>query len=318
MMKRTSALYYLSWAVILLILLTALFGPMLKPHGISDEDKLPRFKQEINGKIQHFEAPFPPSSQFVLGTDHRGFDLVSLMLTGLKYTLGTVLLLTLLRFLFAGPWGLWVGITGKGAGFLRSMHWLLSAVPAVLLLYPPLAAMYFGLGLNMGSKADPYYLTLFNIVYFGSVTLLGVIPLAAQVAERARFYNDKQYVEVSRVMGGSVFHRIVRHLLPNMRLELLFMSLSELVHVIFLIGQLAVFKIVVGGSEKMDWDDFGLAVSVSSTGEWVSMLSYGMEYVRLYPWIPLTTVACLFFLILSIQLFLSQLKKRFGGTAEAK
>lgn len=317
-MKKTSALYYFSWALILIILFTALFGAMLKPHGISEADKLQGMKERIDGVDKYTPAPLPPSSTFVLGTDHRGFDLASLLLNGLKYTLILVLLLTLLRLLFAVPWGLWVGTTGKSKEILRSTHWVFSAVPAVLLLYPPLAAVYFGLGLNAGAKADPHYLQLFNILYLALVTVLGVIPLAAQVAERARFYNDKQYVEVSRVMGGTIFHRILRHLVPNMRLELLFMSLSELVHVIFLVGQLAVFGIIPAGSEFMELDDFGLSATVTSTGEWVAMLSYGIEYVRLYPWIPLTTIACVSFLTLSIQLFLSQLKKRFSGVAESK
>ncbi|WP_161793337.1 hypothetical protein [Cohnella kolymensis] len=109
MMKRTPALYYLSWALVLVILLTAVFGDMIKPHGTSEADKLARIKQEMNGKSEYSQAPFPPSSNFMLGTDHRGFDLVSLMLAGLKYTLGTVLLLTLLRFSFSrglGAYGL--------------------------------------------------------------------------------------------------------------------------------------------------------------------------------------------------------------------
>ncbi|KIL37040.1 hypothetical protein SD71_05125 [Cohnella kolymensis] len=315
MRQRPTRLYYFSWAVIVLILLTAIFGGMIKPHGITDADKINLLKQQQNNQITYQKPPLPPGSTFLLGTDHRGYDLLSLLLNGLKYTLAIVLALTLLRMLFGTAWGLWVGVSGKGAFMLRAVHKVTSTVPAFLFIYPPVSGMYAALGLFFGSRANAESVMLFTVIFVLMVTFFGVIPLAYQVAERARYYNDKQYVEVSRLMGGSILHRTIRHILPNMRLELLFTTLSEFVQVIFLIGQLAVFNIIVWGSERIDLDDVGVeAVNLTSHGEWVSLLTYGMTYVRSYPWIIVSAAAALSLLVLSVQLFLNQLKKRFDGT----
>lgn len=131
------------------------------------------------------------------------------------------------------------------------MHRVISAVPAFLFLYPPLVGMFFGLGLNEVNKADPHDLMLFTIVYFVMMTVLGIFPLAYQIKERSSFYNRKPYVETSRLMGSSTLHIIVRHILSSMRLELLYMAISEFIIVLFLMGQLAIFNIIIGGSETL-------------------------------------------------------------------
>ncbi|TFE31510.1 ABC transporter permease subunit [Cohnella luojiensis] len=170
---------------------------------------------------------------------------MSLLMNGLKYTLALSGLLTLLRFFFALPLGLWSGITGRGRGFLRAMQWVISAVPAFLLLFPTLGGMFFGLGLNEKS-AEPQDMMLFMIVFLLLVTIHGVFPLAYQISERAQFYNQKPYVEASRLMGSSFFHRIVTHILSSMRLELVFTLISEFILILFLMGQLAIFNIILG------------------------------------------------------------------------
>lgn len=320
-MRRSGPLYYFSWLIIIVILLIAVFGSLLKPHGISQADQIEYRKQQIDGKTQYQTPPFRPDSNFLLGSTHLGHDLLSLLLNGLKYTLVIITALTALRIVFAIPWGLWAGMTGKGGRFLRLLHFVTSSAPAFLFVYPPLATMYYGFGLDTASKVDAHSLIIFNVLYFVMLTFFGLIPLAYQVSERAQYYNDKQYVEVSRLMGGSLLHRTLRHIVPNMKLELLFAGLSEFVQVIFLVGQLAVFKIMFGGSERMQWDDgqperqdaMIVIMHVPQKGEWASMLAYGVEYVRMYPWIIISAASCLFLLILSVQMFINQLKKRFAS-----
>lgn len=312
-MRKTTVSFYFSCGLIVLIVFSALFGGLLKPHGISEKDQWGILEQVRGGHISQVSPPLAPNSTFLLGTDHRGYDILSLLLNGLKYTLGIAILLILLRFLIALPWGLWTGTTGRGAGFLRSMQWMLSAVPAFIFLYPPLAGLYNGLGLGLSNQADSSFMLLFTLVYIGLITFIGVFPLAYQLAERARYFNDKLYVDVSLLMGGSNRHRIIRHILPNMRVELLFTFLSEFVQVLFLMGQLAVFKVVIGGSDMLQWDDRYL-IDIPRTGEWMALFAYGSEYIRQHPWIMLSAGISLLFLILSVQLFLYQLKKRVGGS----
>lgn len=313
MIKRSSSAFYLSIALIVLILLVAIFGTWLKPHGIAPEDKINMIQYQQDGKTRYNIPPFSPNSTFLLGTDHRGFDMLSLLLNGLKYTLGTTLALTLLRFVIALPWGLWSGTTGRGWGVLKAMQWVVASVPAFVFLFPPLAGMYFGLRLDQWVKADAHYKMLFSATFVVLVTFIGVFPLAHQIAERTRYYNDKLFIEASRLMGGSVVHRTIRHLIPCMRNEMTFMFLSEFMQVLFLLGQLAVFNIVLGGTETIGDSDAGYSITITTSGEWLSLIAYGSRYIRLHPWIILSVGTSFALLFLSLQFFLSQLKRRYGG-----
>jgi|GEM_PF-2926628 len=316
MPKRSSKLFYVACMVILFIVCIAAFGGILKPHGLTNEDKVLLFKKVIDGNMKFETPPYAPHSPYLLGSDHRGYDMLSLLLNGLKYTLVNAALLTALRFIFATPLGMWVGVTGNGSRVLRVMQWVISAVPAFLFLYPPLVGMFFGLGLNDVSKANPRDLMLFTTVYYGMVTFLGIFPLAYQMAERTRYYNRKIFVSASRLMGGSRLHRIVKHIHPNIRLELLYMGISEFIAVLFLMGQLAIFNIIIGGSDtlvmvdKLAPGEVPYMIYLTTTGEWTSMIAYGAKYMKIYPHIVIESGIAFALLILSLQFFLHQFKKR--------
>lgn len=315
-MKRTSMAYYCSLGLIIIWLLLMLFGSWLKPYSITPDHKINMIQYQEDGKTRYAKPPFAPNGTFLLGTDHRGYDLLSLLLNGLKYTLGIALTLTVLRFIIALPWGLWTGTTGRGRGILSSMQWAISSVPAFIFLFPPLAGMYYGLRLDQGDKADPYYMMLFTVLFLIMVTFIGVFPLAHQIVDRAGYYNERMFVEASRLMGGSVLHRTVRHLIPCMRNELSFIFLSDFIQVLFLMGQLAVFNILLGGMETIGDDDIGYFINITITGEWSSLIAYGARYIRLHPWIILSVGASFAALLLSLQFFLSQLKRRYGRERE--
>lgn len=312
MRKRPSKAFYMSIAFVVLILLVMIFGTWLKPHGISPEDKINMIQYQEDGKTRYSIPPYAPNSTFWLGTDHRGYDMLSLLLNGLKYTLGTALGLTLLRFVFALPWGLWSGMTDKGRGLLGSLQWAVAAVPAFIFLYPPLAGMYYGLRLDLGTKADPHNKLLFTVTFIILITVIGIFPLAHQIADRTRYYRSKMFIEASRLMGGSFWHRTLRHIVPSMRNEMMFIFLSEFMQVLFLLGQLAVFHIVLGGTEMIGDEEAGYSITISTSGEWLSLIAYGSHYIRLHPWIILSSGTSFATLFLSLQFFLSQLKRRYG------
>src|SRR5262249_935133 len=98
-MKRTSKWFYFPCFLILFIVLLAAFGSLVKPHGLTEADRIRLVIERVDGVLTYEGAPLTPRSEFWLGTDHRGFDLLSLLLNGLKYTLLYAALLTALRFL---------------------------------------------------------------------------------------------------------------------------------------------------------------------------------------------------------------------------
>lgn len=293
--------YRLAWGMMLLLAFVVVFGSYLMPHEITPEHKIALYNQEVDGVMKKLPPPIAPNSEFWFGTDHRGYDVLSLLLNGAKYTLGFALLATILRFVIALPLGLYSGATRRGRGVLATLHLVTSSVPALLFLFP---TMY---GLN--SMLPPEST---GKILFALVVGIGVFQVANQFAERADFYSGKLYIEASRTMGASTSRIVFRHFVPHLRPEILFAFLSEFVQVLFLLGQLAVVRIFLGGGELFVIDDGPplVQITLTTSGEWGGMISYGISSLRSYPWILAFSGLVFTLSVLIVSFFAKQVQKR--------
>jgi ABC-type dipeptide/oligopeptide/nickel transport system permease subunit len=299
--RKARLMYCLSWALVLLLCFVAVFGSYLMPSPITEEHKIALQKQVIDGAVKMVAPPFAPSSDHWLGTDHRGYDILSLLLNGAKYTLGFALAATLVRFLLAIPLGLFAGAKDKGRNWLSTMQLITSAVPPLLFLFPTM----YGLKQVLPQEEQ-------DLVLFALITVLGVFQLMNQFADRAHFYSGKLFIAASKTLGASTSRIIFRHLLPHLRPELLFALLTDFVQVLFLLGQLAVVSIFLGGGEWYVIDDGPPRVIITLTmnGEWGGMIMYGIKTLRSYPWILITSGLFLTVSILILTFFSRQMQKR--------
>lgn len=286
--------YRLAWLLLLLLAFVAVFGSYLMPHAIDPSATV--FRPETA----------PPSDTYWLGTEHRGYDLLSLLLNGAKYTLGFALAVTMVRFLLALPLGLFAGTANKARSAISTLQMMTTSVPGLVFIFP---AMY-----GLSSVLPPEMITQ---VLFGLLVFIGTFQIADQFAERAHFLTDKEFVTASRSMGASKFRIAVRHLLPHLRPEIMFALITDFVQVLFLIGQLAVVGIFLGGGDQVQLDDGGatgnaLFIHLSNTGEWGAMISYGIRYVRDYPWLIVSPAVFLSVSIMILSFFSKQIQKRFA------
>jgi peptide/nickel transport system permease protein len=286
-------------------------GSKIKPYEIKPSIYQVEKKSVGDGKI--LRHPHAPTAAYWLGTEQRGLDMLSLILNGMKYTLSIAFIITSLRFLIAVPIGLISGTTGKWKRAISSMHWVTTAVPMLIMIYPLLNAMYYGLRLNLYMPIEHPNQKIFSAVFILTISIAGMFSLANQCSQRAEHYNDKLYILVAKLMGASVWRIMFKHLLPNLRVELLFSFLAEFVQVMFLMGQIAVLGVFIGGSVQLELDE-GVFMSMTATGEWCSLIAYGVKEVRLYPWIILSVISFFVLTILIIQFFLSQLKRQRRAT----
>ncbi|MDF2924922.1 MAG: hypothetical protein K0R57_3836 [Paenibacillaceae bacterium] len=302
--------YGAAWTLIMLLVFAVLFGGLVKPYELNPEQTIQFEKRIVNGEEKYVTPPFPPDSRFWLGTDHRGFDVLSMLLNGAKYTLGYAMAVTLSRFVLALPLGLVAGVRGRGRKALGILQVVFSAVPPLLFVFPALVGVYNSLLIPAGLPPGNPNIFLFAVFAYVLLTFVGIFPLAHHMAERASFFNGKPFVTASKAMGAGFMRIIVRHIVPHMNREIVFAFLTELVQVLFLMGQLAVMGIFIFGGAKFDFDPDPYSILLTQTGEWCSILSYGAVMIRMYPWIVFSAGAAFTLSILIIRFFLSELKGR--------
>ncbi|MCR8644195.1 hypothetical protein NV379_16195 [Paenibacillus sp. N1-5-1-14] len=313
-MRKRKFLYMLSWALMALLIILAILGPYIKPHSIEPSAKV-FWMDNPNPESIHkkLAPPFKPDNHYILGSDPRGYDVLSLLLNGMRYTLGIALLITIGRFLLAIPLGMYVGATGRFKSLLSSLQWVTSAVPPLVFVYPGLLALFYGLEVAYGIPTDHPNQIIFNAIFVIAVVFIGVFPIAQQFADRSRFWNEKLFVTASSLLGASIIRRIIRHIFPSVRSEVLFAFLADYVQVLFLMGQLAVLGIFIGGGEVMVFQD-GFAtysMAITKSGEWLGLLAYGIQRYRIYPWIIVSVLVFFVASVAIVQFFLHQQKKEF-------
>jgi peptide/nickel transport system permease protein len=170
---------------LLLLLVGAIFAPVLTPYGVRDQDL--------------FNTLAAPSWAHPLGTDELGRDLLTRLFYGGRVSLSVGLLSTAVAVLV----GLVVGsLAGLFGGWLDRVLMrfidLMLVFPALILLI--LFASLFGTS----------YLTI--VLVLGAVSWMTVARLV-----RAAFLElkPKAFVEASRALGSSHLRLCLKHLLPN-------------------------------------------------------------------------------------------------------
>lgn len=191
--------------VLLMILVMALFGPLIAPYGENDVD--------VTQALQ------PPSAAHWFGTDDLGRDVFSRVVLATRVSL--IVAVVSVAFAFA------VGVTlGVVAGYARGwFDTVIMRVVDVMFAFPVLL-----LALAIVALLGPGLAT--------TMLAIGIVytPIFARVARASTLsISTEPYVQVSRTMGTPSPDILVRHVLPNISgpiivqtsLSLAFAILSE-------------------------------------------------------------------------------------------
>ena len=189
LLKRKIALF--SFAVIILIVASAIFAPLLAPY-----DPNQQFEQGLT--LQG--SPLAPNSEFILGTDLLGRDLLSRLMYGAR----TSLFIGLLANGFAVLLGTFIGVV---AGFVRGrigsaiMRFtdLMMAFPALLLAIT-LAAIF-----------SP---SLFIVALV--IAMVNWVQIARVIYTQTISISEKEFIEASRSLGATNTRILRRHVLPHL------------------------------------------------------------------------------------------------------
>ncbi len=182
---RQNKLAVVSAVVILLILLMAVFAPLIAPYGEAEQDALNRLQ--------------PPSAEHWFGTDELGRDVFSRVLYGSRLSLAIGILPSIVSLAIGIVAGLLAGYFGGWLDYIimRIADVMLS-IPSLLLA---MVVMY-----TLGSS---------TVNLFVALSMVGWASVARVVRSQTLSIKESEYVEAARSIGVSRWTIMRRHILPN-------------------------------------------------------------------------------------------------------
>lgn len=272
----------LGFVMVALLLLVALYAPILAPRNPFETRALIR----IDGEMQ--AAPFEPSETFPMGSDARGRDIMSMLLYGARQTLviGAVVVAARLA----------LGCTiGALAGWFPGSRFDRIAMAAAdfSAAFPPLilgAILVFLFDIRKGM-----------ISFALALCFIGWGEIAQYVRSEFMVVRGQPYIEGARAVGLSEISVIFRHAVPNVITSLIVLTALEMSAVLLLMGELGFVGIFVGGGTLTDAAD--RPSTFFDVPEWGAMLAGSWRYIRNKFWIPMYPAAAFAFAILAFNLF---------------
>lgn len=199
---KKSPVAIISSTLLLVILLLAIFGPLLltnKPYDLSTLELQ-------NAYLKPLE-----NSQFILGTDQQGRDIFSAIIYGSR----TSLLIGVLGVILSGVLGVVLGIiAGYFGGWVDN---LIMRIADIQLSFPSiLIAMFLMSVLGRG---------IGNVLI--ALMLVGWVKFARTVRGETLSIRKMEYVDAAHVIGFPSGRIIFKHILPNVTTSLIVLATMQ-------------------------------------------------------------------------------------------
>lgn len=189
MRKCLNAKFIIGAFCMTLVIILAVFGNFITPHGPQEQDLL-----------SSLQPPRFDETRYYFGTDHLGRDIFARMVSGARVSLliaaSIVVLSGVFGVLFGSLSGYWGGVRDIVLQKIVETFW---AFPPILLALAILA--FFGQSLA-------------NIIL--ALSIQRWIPYSRIARAQALVLRNREFVAASQVMGGGTSWIISRHILPNL------------------------------------------------------------------------------------------------------
>ena len=182
---RRQPLTIVAAIIVTILILTAIFGPMLAPYDPNAIEMANRFAS--------------PSLQHPFGTDDFGRDILSRVMVGARVSLMVGIIAVSISAVIGTTFGIVAGYTGRIVDevIMRAMD-ILFAFPAILLAIAIMAALGRGIGNAM---------IAIGIVY---------IPIFARIARGSVLsVREEDFVDAARSIGSTDSRIMFKHIFPN-------------------------------------------------------------------------------------------------------
>lgn len=263
-----SHLATLGLAVVLVVVISALFAPWLVPFDPADQDIMQRMLPPL--------ARSDTGALHLFGTDALGRDLLSRLIVGSRVSL----LVGVASVLISGVLGVVLGLL---AGYDdRHLGRVLMGVADVQLAVP-----FLVLALAVVAVLGP---SLFNLVLVLGVT--SWVQFARIVRAEVLVLREREFVQAAQALGASGARLMFSHLLPNVMSS------------VIVIGSMQVGKMILF---EASLSFLGLGVP-SDIPTWGGMIADGRTYVSTEWWLSAVPGLAIFITVVGINLLGDRLR----------
>ena len=202
---RHSPVAIVAAAVSLVIILSAVFAPMIAPHD--------PFNPASLNLMDGFTPPMEPNAftgnVYWLGTDDQGRDIFSAILYGARISL----FVGFSAVIFAMVLGISVGLLAAWrGGWVDS---LLMRIADVQLSFPSILIALLIFGVARGLIPPSYREEVAIWVLIVAIGLSDWVQFARVVRGAAMVEKSREYVQAARVIGVHPARIVITHILPN-------------------------------------------------------------------------------------------------------
>ncbi len=282
------------------MLVIALFGPLLAPHDLHHQVEI-KYMIDEHGNGTFIAPPIPPSAEYPLGTDKNGYDLMTKLMYGAKYTILLSIGIAVMRVLIGGLIGMIVGYYGRQRGKRQGeeSYWsMLNGIPIFIIVW------LIMIGISINPHTSPFLMSMILAVV---LLVIGVPSVASTVKAKTIIIREKQFVTASQSLGAGSWTIIRSHLFLHLKESFLILIVQEIILILALFGQLGIFGIFVGGTimypDPVEY--------YSRTNEWGGLIGQLRMNFYVDQWIFYVPLIFYVILIIGFHLLSKGLEKRY-------
>jgi peptide/nickel transport system permease protein len=255
--------------LLICFLIISVLGPFLPFIDRELEENM--YLKDDEGKV--IQRPYLPSSEFPLGSDRQGRDMLSLLVMGASKTLFFVLIVSVVRFVIAIPLAM---LASRGSGFffhvVKGWSNLFSIFPALFIAI---------LLINNPLVVAAEYRTLWVILI---ISLIEVGRVSMIFQQQFNQLLHSSVVESGRMVGNNDLGIYRKYILPFVLPQISVNFALDIGRVILIVAQLCLFSIFF--DQMFMRDDVGKYIRYNLSLDWFYVLSDTRFYIRTHPWVP--------------------------------
>lgn len=279
-------------AILMTILTMIVFGPILPMVDASLERIL--VYRDSNGVL--LSAPYPPSEDFLIGSDRRGVDLFSKIVIGSRETFYILVVIVGLRMISAF-------FLSVGAFYSKSIRLFMNIWNSLFSFMPTIFIILILLAIPSVMFSDYHSFWVLLIVSMVDVGRLSMLYFGTM-----NEVKQKPYFEAGIASGGSRWTLFKNYFWPVLKNELVVTGASEMGRTMFLLVQLGVIGVYVNQKFMSQLD--GSYKSVEDSNSWTVLLDSLLEGIYSSQWIPISALVIITYSMIGFYLLAEGLRKQ--------